>query len=433
MEIYTVKRGDSLYAIGRRCGIDPQKIALDNDIEDPRVLAIGQHLLLIPPGKSYTVRAGDTIDGLAVRFGVSPLSLYQWNPVLGGKPALTPGTVLTVAPADVRRGTLISGGYLHPGTDESTLRKVLPYLTYASLLHAGADADGGLYVPEADLFLRLSREYRVQPLLVILNTDNSDVFREDIATAILESDETINAFVETVVEAVTENGYGGAEIDFEYIPAAYAERYAAMLGRLRSALNARELVLFAAVAPKGGSSMRGDLYEGHIYGYIGNNVDGVRLVAYEWENAKKESGPVAPLPRMKEIIDYAKSEIRREKIILGIPLYGYDYTLPHIAGESVAETLSPQEAVSRAIRRRAEILYDETAAAPHYEYYDREGGRAVRHEVWFEDPMSLYAKLDLLTDERLFRMAYYPAYYFFTPAFLMISNLYHILKIPGDR
>ena len=40
--------------------------------------------------------------------------------------------------------------------------------------------------------------------------------------------------------------------------------------------------------------------------------------------------PVAPLDRVEEVIAYAVSEIASEKILMGIPNYGYVFNVPKI-------------------------------------------------------------------------------------------------------
>ena len=49
---------------------------------------------------------------------------------------------------------------------------------------------------------------------------------------------------------------------------------------------------------------------------------------------------VAPLPNVRQVLDYAVTEIPREKIYLGIPYYGYDWPLPFRQGETQARSLS---------------------------------------------------------------------------------------------
>ena len=38
---------------------------------------------------------------------------------------------------------------------------------------------------------------------------------------------------------------------------------------------------------------------------------------------------VAPLPQVQQVVEYALTEFHPNQLYLGIPNYGYDWTLPH--------------------------------------------------------------------------------------------------------
>ena len=104
---------------------------------------------------------------------------------------------------------------------------------------------------------------------------------------------------------------------------------------------------------------------------------------------------VAPVPNVRQVVEYALTEIPAEKIWLGVPNYGYDWPLPYVRGLTRATSLSSQQAVALARRYRAEIQYDERAQSPWFRYTDELG---VVHEVWFEDARSSLAKFRLVEE-----------------------------------
>mgnify|MGYP001127801650 FL=1 len=112
---------------------------------------------------------------------------------------------------------------------------------------------------------------------------------------------------------------------------------------------------------------------------------------------------VAPLPNVRQVVEYALSEIPQEKIYLGIPDYGYDWPLPYRRGETRARSISNQRAVEIAVERRVEIAFDQRAQSPWFRYTD--GG--VTHEVWFEDARSMSAKLGLVSEYGLHGAGYW--------------------------
>ncbi len=51
-------------------------------------------------------------------------------------------------------------------------------------------------------------------------------------------------------------------------------------------------------------------------------------MTYEWGYKYGPNMAVAPLNMVRRVLDYAVTEIIPEKIMLGIPNYGYDWPLP---------------------------------------------------------------------------------------------------------
>lgn len=106
---------------------------------------------------------------------------------------------------------------------------------------------------------------------------------------------------------------------------------------------------------------------------------------------------------MRRVVEFALTQAPAEKLWLGIPNYGYNWTLPFQEGRR-APSLSPQEAVSLAVDHYAAIRYDDFAQAPWFRYVDRQG---QEHEVWFEDARSIKAKLDLAKEYGLAGVSYW--------------------------
>lgn len=115
--------------------------------------------------------------------------------------------------------------------------------------------------------------------------------------------------------------------------------------------------------------------------------------------------------------------MRRRRSSWGIPLYGYDWPLPFVSGETRAESLSPVQAVERALRHDIAIQYDAAAQAPYYHYTDR-GGR--EHAVWFEDARSIEAKLHLADEYHLQGVGYWNLARPFPQNWAVLASLFDI-------
>ena len=116
-----------------------------------------------------------------------------------------------------------------------------------------------------------------------------------------------------------------------------------------------------ALAPKVSADQRGLLYEGIDYRLLGENSDQVLLMTYEWGYTYGPPMAVAPINKVRQVLDYAVQEIPAEKILMGVPNYGYDWPLPFERGVTEARTIGNVEAVLLAAEYYAEIRFDETA------------------------------------------------------------------------
>ena len=81
-EVYTVKSGDTLYGIANKFNLTVDELKKLNNLTT-NILSIGQKLIVEPTSKdtetTYTVMKGDTLYGIANKFGVSVDELKKIN------------------------------------------------------------------------------------------------------------------------------------------------------------------------------------------------------------------------------------------------------------------------------------------------------------------------------------------------------------------
>ncbi|WP_051617440.1 lytic transglycosylase [Desulfonatronovibrio hydrogenovorans] len=103
---YIVQRGDTLWNISRKFNVNMDTLMAANGISNARSLRAGQTLYIPGPTQAsaqegsgrlvnYQVRRGDTIWGIAQRFGVRASDLQRWNNISGNQ-IIRPGDSLRV-------------------------------------------------------------------------------------------------------------------------------------------------------------------------------------------------------------------------------------------------------------------------------------------------------------------------------------------------
>lgn len=107
---------------------------------------------------------------------------------------------------------------------------------------------------------------------------------------------------------------------------------------------------------------------------IGAVVNYMFIMAYDWHHAGSEPGPVAPITEIRRTIEFTIAQVPSRKIIIGVPLYGYDWIIPYQPG-TVASAISNQNAIERAMRYQAPIQYSAEYQSPFSGTVISRGGR----------------------------------------------------------
>lgn len=422
MNIYVVQPGDTIYSIAQAYGVDPQLLIRDNDIV-PERLVIGQTLVIQNPTQMYVVQPGDSLFSIAARYGMTTKQLLRNNYFLHGSQTIVPGTTLVISYAGEKLGPMSVNGYAYEFVNLYTLQGILPYATYLSPFTYGFTEDGSLVLLEDGALLQEARQYAVVPWMHLSTLTEYGYFSNALASSILRNRDLWPVLLSNILAVMEEKGYQGLDIDFEYVFPEENILYVEFVAYLRENLNGRGYPVIVALVPKTSRDQPGAFYEGHLYRELGEAADAVLLMTYEWGYTYSPPMAVAPLPSVRRVLDYAVTEIPPEKIFMGMPNYGYDWTLPYIKGESRAKVIGNVEAVEIAFRYGAEISYDSYAQTPYFQYTDNEGNR---HEVWFEDARSIDAKLRTAFSYGFQGLGYWNFMRPFPQNFLLLNALFDI-------
>ncbi len=426
MVIHVVKPGDTLYSIALQYGVPMSQISLDNGLEAPQRLVNGQALVIRFPLVTHTVRPGETLTTIARRYGVSLRQLFQNNPVLGGQATIWPGETLVISYRQEPGPVISVNAYAYPFIGDSLLRSTLPFLTYLTPFTYGFTPSGALVELDDSRLIAAAQSYGTAPLMHLSTLTREGGFSNELANLLLNDQALQETVIENLITTLRERGYRGLDVDFEYVFPQDADNYAAFLALLTQRLNPLGYPVIAALAPKISAAQRGALYEGHDFAAVGAAVNEVLLMTYEWGYTYGPPMAVAPLPNVRQVVEYALTEIPAEKIWLGVPNYGYDWPLPFVQGQTKATSISSQQAVALARQYGADIQYDQRAQSPWFRYTDVSG---TVHEVWFEDARSIQAKLSLIPEYGLTGAGYWNLMREFPQNWLVLSSLYRIRQI----
>jgi len=428
LQIHVVSQGETLFAIANTYGTSINTLAEANELNIADTLVVGQTLVIPIVGRFHFVEPSETLSSIAQQYQISIQELAQINHISINQ-QLSIGLRLYIPPQPKRNITSL--GYLEPlgGTVSPTLinaaTKTTPFLTYLALFSYTVNRDGSLNPPPLNNLKQIAGNNQAALSLVVTNLEEGS-FSSELAHIILTVQAVQNNLLDQIINTATSGGYTDVHFDFEFIPQDDREAYNNFLRKAKERLSQAGLLMSTALAPKTSATQQGLLYEAHDYAAHGEIADFVVLMTYEWGYSGGPPLPVSPINEVRKVVEYAITEIDTEKILLGQNLYGYDWTLPFVAGGPPARALSPQQAIALAREQNVAIRYDETAQAPFFTYYDSEG---KQHEVWFEDARSIQAKFNLIKEFNLLGIAYWKLGLAFPQNWLLIQDNFNITKL----
>jgi len=217
--------------------------------------------------------------------------------------------------------------------------------------------------------VNMSRKWGVKIVPLIANKN----FDPDIVHNILRNSSLMNKTIKNIVDIVLERNYDGINIDFEGIPAEDREYFTLFLKYLSIELHKYNKVLTVDVPAKTYDVKEG--WSGAFdYKEIGKYCDLVILMIYDYHWSGGNPGPISPLSWFNNVLEYALKTIPREKIVAGIPFYGYDWP---ISGRGRGVTYS--QALKLAEKYGCKIFFDKDSGEAYFKY----SYRFEHHEVWF--------------------------------------------------
>ncbi|MHB8125480.1 MAG: glycosyl hydrolase family 18 protein [Desulfitobacteriaceae bacterium] len=255
------------------------------------------------------------------------------------------------------------------------------YADFAFRLHSDASFTGHFSEPA----LEIAHNQDIAPLMLFHNF-NGQIFDPQPLRSVLANEVLRQRCIENILKSLP-RFTAGVHIDFEGVEASYRVAYLSFLDSLSATLHNRGLLLTIAIPAKRSKWEA----PGYDFAEIGRICDAITIMTYDEHYAGGPSGPIASLPWMTQALDYAISLIPREKILLGIPVYGYDWS-------NIRTTMVPMRDIpTLTAKTQARVLWSDPAVEPYFYYWQ---GRD-KHTVWFENETSTKIRFGFVKTYRI--------------------------------
>lgn len=141
-------------------------------------------------------------------------------------------------------------------------------------------------------------------------------------------------FIDAMLTECKKNGYSGFQIDFENVLWTDRDLLSALVSESATALHQQNLQLTIATVPNAPGAPGQSAYSHWLYANwrgaydlkaLSQSADLICLMTYDQNTRWTAPGPVAGYPWTVQQLDYALQFVPKEKLSLGIPVYGYHW------------------------------------------------------------------------------------------------------------
>jgi spore germination protein YaaH len=211
--------------------------------------------------------------------------------------------------------------------------------------------------------------------------------------------------VDTILAFAEAGNFDGIDLDYEKFAfsdsrdtwEATRPNWVAFVNELADELHRAGKTLTVSVPSSGD-------YWVYDYEAMGKVVDKIRIMAYDYSTG--DPGPIAPIEWVEAVVESAKELVPAEKLVLGVPVYGYDWpgrvtgTCP--GGESdqpSRRSVSMKTAAALAAEKGVIPIWDPETSERTFRYTDVLSGTdplgaavscTVDHVVWYADAQSVH-------------------------------------------
>jgi len=427
MDIHIVIAGETIESIAEKYGVSAKKIILDNGVNDLDKLVPGQTIVIIYPQIIYIVQDGDTLQNIADANGISMIQLLRNNPFLTERDYIYPGETLVISYNNTM-GKVSTCGFAYPYINKKTLFKTLPYLTYLSIFNYTVTRKGELITHYDDTeLIQISKDYGVAPLMLITTLTPKGEPNIETTYDILSNEELQEQYINTIIDLIKSKGYYGANLSFQYLNITNQNQYTSLLKKVSQKAHSEGIPLFITINPNKAYTGNELVYEKVDFSDINQEANSIAFITFNWAYNFGPPIPIGSIQDIKDLLDYVADFVVPEKILVGLPVLGYNWELPYVVGFSKATALSLDSVINLARDIGAVIEFDELSQTPYIRYAEPPLG--IQHIIWFIDARSVNSLMNLVSSNHLQGTGIWNVMEYYSQMWLIINSQYEIENV----
>lgn len=218
------------------------------------------------------------------------------------------------------------------------------------------------------------------------------------------------AFIKTLLSECKKNGYSGFQIDFENVNWTDRDLLSDFVAATASNLHREHLQLTIATVPNAPGFPGHSNYSHWLYANwrgafdlkaLAQSADLICLMTYDQNTRWTMPGPVAGYPWTLDNVNYALQFVPKEKLSMGIPLYGYHWFAGDPGKEEkpnpMAEYIGQEQVTQYTQAYHPQVQWDPTDRVAWFYFYRDD----MRDWVFYTDKRGFQERLNIVRDKDL--------------------------------
>jgi len=267
------------------------------------------------------------------------------------------------------------------------------------------DKDGMVWGGPDPLVMKAAKEHHVTVMPIV----SAMSFGTEGFHKFLQNESARQTFVAMLPEECKRHGYSGFQIDFEDISWVDGPMLSSLVQAAATRLHRDGYQLSIATVPSApgypgqtpfGYWIYRDWRGAYDLASLAKSVDLICLMTYDQHTSYTPPGPVAGYPWVVENLDFALKQVPKEKLSLGIPLYGYHWYagMPKDNKQNIAaSSISAADALQLAQSYDGKIQWDPVDRASWFFFYRDD----MREWVFFTDARTFEERYNLVKERGL--------------------------------
>jgi spore germination protein len=279
---------------------------------------------------------------------------------------------------------VVLGYYTQDENAYSSLITNYSYLSQISTDTFTFDEKGNVLGSAPKAAVSFANTKKIKTYAAVSNWKGED-FNAELAHKVVSDPKVKKAAISGLLQMVKGNGYKGVNIDFENINASDRVAFSSFIKDIAVTLGQKGYQTMVSVPAKFEDNPS-DAWSGAFdYKALGKYVNYIQVMTYDQNGPWGSPGPVAGKAWIEEVLQYSVSDIPANKVIMGVPAYGYDWNETKNKGEAVGLKDIPSLIASTG----AVPKWDETSSSMYFHYQSKDSSK---HVVWYENAKSIQEK-----------------------------------------